>query len=412
VIVAAALVAAVAPVSAHAQEPPPTEVAAPVTLVDIGARVGLPRVTHSWDLVVGRVDGDGVDDLVVADHDRIRVFLNRQPGLEPGFTRNMSDPHGCALGDVDGNGFNDLYCTQGAEQGNAFGRNRLFLQLSEGIWTEQADAYGVADLYGRGRRTTFVDLDHANGLDLFVGNEVGRTDGQVSANRTFLSEVTPPMTMRRLGPIGDKGAVCVQAIDQDRDGWQDLLLCGGSNQPGVTHTGTTDRLYLYRNRPGDGGQRRLVDVAGTLGIAARGVRSARLARLNGDGIQDLVVVSSKRVAIYPGNAQRGFDPPTYIRSLRAGNWVAVGDVDGRHGNDLFIVQGCTNGAGNVRDLLLVHRQGFHYGEVPAPPVGRGCGDTAAMLDLDGDGAQEVVVGNGRWASRGPLQVLTAGNYRP
>src|SRR5690349_14391284 len=153
----------------------------PVTLVDIGARLGLSRLTHSWDLVVGRVDGDGVEDLVIADHDRIRVFFNRQPGLEPGFTRNMSDPHGCALGDVDGNGFSDLYCTQGAEQGNAFGRNRLFLQLSEGVWTEQAEPYGVADLYGRGRRTTFVDLDHANGLDLFVGNEVGRTDGQISA---------------------------------------------------------------------------------------------------------------------------------------------------------------------------------------------------------------------------------------
>jgi hypothetical protein len=34
-----------------------------------------------------------------------------------------------------------------------------------------------------------------------------------------------------------------------------------------------------------------------------------------------------------------------------------------------------------------------------------------MIDLDADGAQEVVVGNGRWASRGPLQVLTAGDYR-
>jgi hypothetical protein len=35
-----------------------------------------------------------------------------------------------------------------------------------------------------------------------------------------------------------------------------------------------------------------------------------------------------------------------------------------------------------------------------------------MIDLDGDGADEVVVGNGRWGSQGPVQVLTAGNYRP
>lgn len=413
----AAAVAALVPTTAQGQtaqgqEPPDREVAAPVTLVDIGAGLGLPRRVHSWDLVVGRVDGDAIPDLVVADHDRVQVLLNRRPGLEPGFLRDMSDPHGCALGDVDGNGRNDLYCTQGAERGGSLGRNRLFLQVGDGVWSEQAAAYGVGDLYGRGRRTTFVDLDHQAGLDLFVGNEVGRTDGEVSANRTFLARPAPPMVMRRLGPIGDKGAVCVQAVDQNRDGWQDLLLCGGSNQPGQPNTGPTNRLYLFRNRHAPGGGRRLDDVARELGIAVAGVRSARLARLNGDRIPDLVVVTSRRVTVWPGKGDGSFAPPAFSLALSAGNWVAVGDVDGRRGTDLFVVQGCTSGSGNVRDVLLLHREGFRYGLVPAPPVGRGCGDTAAMLDLDGDRAQEVVVGNGRWASRGPIQVLTAGNWRP
>ncbi len=413
-MVVGAAVLALLPSTARGQEPPAppdAEVVPAFTLVDIGGRLGLPRNGHSWDLVVGRIDADAIPDLVIADHDRVTAFLNRQPGLEPTLTRDMSDPHGCALGDADGNGLNDLYCAQGAELGSGFGRNRLFMQQTEGAWAEHAVAYGVVDNSGRGRHPTFVDLDHRDGLDLFVGNEVGRTDGEVSANRTYLNGATPPMTHHRLGPIGDKGAVCVQAVDQNRDGWQDLLLCGGSNQPGGTHTGPTDRLYLFRNRPDPEGGRRLVGVTREVGIALPRVRGARLARLNGDGILDLVVVGSRRVMVWPGRRDGRFEAPTYSRALVAGNWVAVGDVDGRRGNDIFVVQGCTSN-GNVRDLLLVHQQGWDYREVPAPPVGRGCGDTAAMLDLDGDGADEVVVGNGRWASRGPIQVLTAGNWRP
>ena len=102
------------------------------------------------------------------------------------------------------------------------------------------------------------------------------------------------------------------------------------------------------------------------------------------------------------------DPLGLIR--HPGVTVTVGDVDGRLGLDLFVVQGCTP-HGNAGDLLLLDAPGWDYDPVFAPPVGRGCGDTAAMLDVDGDHRQDVVVTNGRWARRGPVQVLTAGPWR-
>ncbi len=411
----AAVLIAAAPLSSNAT-PAPTAPTAPaeaqpppVRLFDVGPALGFPSNTHSWDLVVGRIDADAIPDLVVADHARVQVWLNRRPGLEAGFGLNLSDPHGCAIGDVDGNALGDIYCTMGAGHGSGRGFKRLFLQPTEGTWVQRAPEYGVSDEYGRGRRTTFADLDHEGGLDLVVGNEAGRVDGELSVNRTFLQTTGPPMTDQRLGPIGDKGSVCLQAVDYDRDGWQDLLLCGGTSGPEPESGTHPSRLYLFRNQTAADGGRRLVGVAGRLGVALGGVRSARIADLNRDRFLDLVVVTDRQVAVRPGTA-RGFGPPTYIRDIRAGNWVAVGNIDGRPGNDIFVVQGCRR-SGNVRDLLLLQRAGGQYQEVQAPLVGRGCGDTATTLDIDGDGAHEVVVGNGRWSTSGPLQVLTTGRWR-
>jgi hypothetical protein len=367
-------------------------------------------VTHSWDLVVGRVDPGPVSDLVFSDHSTASVYVNDQPGLRRVFIWDAPDPHGCALADVDGNGRGDVYCVQGAEGGTGHKNNRLFLQQDDGTWLDHTRAYGVEDQFGRGRRTTFIDLDHVGGVDLFVGNENQRSDEELSVNRTYLNDGSLPLADRRLGPVGNKGALCVQAVDQDGDGWQDLLLCGGAGAATPGHDPADDRLFLFRNQPAAGGGRRLVDVSRDLGIAVHDARSARLARLNGDRLLDLVVVGPTAVIVWPGRAGGGFGLPVFSHRLSAGVWVAIGDVDGRLGRDLFVVQAC-NAHGNARDLLLLDAPGWDYDEVQAPTVTRGCGDTAAMLDVDGDHRQDVVVTNGRWARRGPVQVLTAGPWR-
>jgi hypothetical protein len=380
----------------------PTGAEAGPHLVDVSRQMGLPPSGHSWDIDVGRIDGDRVPDLVISDHTSVHIWINHQPGLEQVVEIPLGDPHGCAIADVDRNGLGDVYCSRGALVGTGARANVLFLQDPAGTFTDVADAYGVTDAFGRGRHVAFGNLDHVGGPDLFVGNEPHRENANASRNRVFVSGGGPPMHNWRLGDAArNDGAICAQIVDFNGDGWQDVLVCGGIDQE--QHHSLPSGLHVLESEPAENGRRFAAVELGPR-LNTERVRGAYLARLNGDRSLDLVAVTGHLISILPGRPGGRFGPPAYVRRLTAGTWVTVGDLDGRDGPDLFVVQGCT-ADGNVADLAFLHRPGFTFDVVRAPRT-PGCGDTAATLDLDGDGADEVVVGNGRWAASGPYQVLT------
>ncbi len=385
----------------------------PVRFHDVGLALGLPRHTHSFDVDAAPVDGDGVDDLVISTHGRVEVFLNHQPGLETVLARSGGDIHACAVGDADGDGRADVYCTVGAENGTGSKRNRLWLQQPEGgFGPNRAAHYGVDDPYGRGRHPTFVDLDRRLGTDLFVGNENPRADDNVSLNRTFLHAETAEFSDVRLGMRSDIGGLCAQAADQDGNGWDDLLVCGGAGLATVGWNPGDNQLHLFRNLRRHDGGRRLVDVAPRLGIDLDGVQAARLAHLDGDGHLDLVVVRRDSVSVWPGAAGGTFRFAVFHEDLQAGHAITLADVDGRLGLDLFVVQACGGPRGvNLADRLYLDAgPGWDWEEARLPTRVAGCGDTADALDVDGDGIDDLVVGNGQWSAEGPVQVLTSGRY--
>jgi hypothetical protein len=402
--VATALAVALSTVAPSAAATP-VDRSAPETglvFVDIGRQLGLPPSGHSWDLDVGRIDGDRYPDLVISDHTSIHIYVNTHPGLRQVVEIPLGDPHGCAIADVDQNGLGDVYCSRGAYQGTGARPNVLYLQGPAGSFTDVAADYGVADTFGRGRHVAFGDLDHVGGPDLFVGNEPHRSDVHPSRNRIFVSGDGPPMHEWRLGEDArNDGAICAQIVDLDGDGWQDVLVCGGIDQE--QHHSLPSGLHLLQSQPAING-RRFVAIELRPRLDTERVRGAYLARLNGDRNLDLVAVTDHLISVLPGRRGGRFGPPAYLRRLTAGTWVTVGQLDGREGTDMFVVQGCT-AAGNAADLAFLHRPGFHFAVVRAPRTA-GCGDTAATIDLDRDGRDEVIVGNGRWSASGPYQVLS------
>jgi hypothetical protein len=361
-------------------------VVAEVRVRDVGPRLGLPSSTRSWDIAVGRLNPDRVPDLVISYHGRLEFFRTTRSGIQRIFTRTPGDAHGCAIADVNRDGLGDVYCTRGAHRGTIEKANRLWIQTSPGIFRDRAGRYGVEDPLGRGRRTTFVAINQDGFPDLFVGNASMRKDGRRSPNRTFVNVAGRSFDEVFVGLTDERDARCAQAIDQNRDGRQDLLVCGR-------------RLLLYRNGPNG-----FTEVARRLGVGSRGLKHARLTELNGDRRPDLIVVREHGLSVRRGT-RRGFGKVTYSRRLQKGRRVAVGDIDGRRGPDLLVVQSCSDGR-NIADVLLLHRRTmWGFRRVAMPQAQAGCGDVAAALDLNANRRDEFVVLNGR-PDPGPVQVLT------
>lgn len=98
-----------------------------------------------------------------------------------------SDRHDCAWGDANRDRLPDLYWAQGADDEREKA-NELWMQQPDGSFVNRSAEYGVTDPYGRGRDTTFIEVNQDGYPDLFVGNRYPRSDGIASPNRLFINE--------------------------------------------------------------------------------------------------------------------------------------------------------------------------------------------------------------------------------
>ena len=88
--------------------------------------------------------------------------------------------------------------------------------------------------------------------------------------------------------------------------------------------------------------------------------------------------------------------------VTAGTAVAVGDANGDHHPDLYVVQG---GSGNAPDLLLLNRgDGRAFTSVTIPQTTTGSADDVVVLDHDHNGTDDFLVLNGA-ARSGPIQLI-------
>jgi len=138
------------------------------------------------------------------------------------------DSMGVGVGDFDGNGFQDLYCT------NVWPGHKLLMNNGDGTFTESAAAAGMESLT-IGWGAAFFDYDNDGYQDIYVCDMVG-------PNELYTQSGTWPASDIALAVgVADSGASFGIAIaDIDDDGDIDLLV-QNSDEP----------LKLYINHEGE-----------------------------------------------------------------------------------------------------------------------------------------------------------------
>lgn len=384
------------------------------------AKAGIFEVNHSYRANAGDLSGNGGDDLIFIPHfaDFPRVYVNRGGGTFvdiaptnfPARWTGPRDRHDCPIGDVDGDGLPDIFCTTGGNKGGSGATpSELWLQQPDGSFKHwlrarrQFDLGPATDPFGRSRDAVFLDATGNGHLDLYIQNAYPRRDGRSSNSRLFINEDGERyVSARRRGFTGANipvGGSNLQAVDYNGDGWTDILACG------------KEGIYLFRNLRG----KRFREV----GDRRRGRRScawAELARVDRGGRLELIRLNRRALTVHEQDRRGRFGPAVYRRPLRHGVSFAAGDVTGNRLDDIYVVRRgevAPNGApiGSRRsdrpDAMLINRgrgRGFQRMRIPQLKLGRG--DTVTAIDHDGDGRAAFVVMNGHRKARGPVQLIT------
>lgn len=395
-------------------------------LTDLAPAAGLSATERTWSAQVVDYNNDGLDDVWLGYHQYVDSKLMRNNG-DGTFTQVATnawhrlgptgapiDRHDCAWADFDHNGLQDAVCSVGRDEPNhvkgAVDDNELWLQTSDGQFTDVGTQWGIGDPCGRGRNIAVADYNGDGWMDIFIGNDKPRgTAGDPCDNpannypnwnsKVFLNQggtgfVYAPQysTMQPAAGIG-----CALTLDYNRDGLPDLLACNYK----------TNKPELYRNT-GTG----FVESAKTFGLTP--ITDATLGDINGDGIPDLVM-SDQQGFLYRlgtatglGAAKRIYTRPAGTSTNIVGWGVAVGDINGDGKQDIYGQIHDLSLKTNPDDMVFMNNGNLTFSSL-TPPSASGNACSVTVMHLTPGANASFLVQNGLEKMAGPTQLIS-GNF--
>ena len=358
-------------------------------------------------------------------HDVTNTVIGKNPRFEPQvlhgidhwaqrITRigdlSLAGHHGLAVGDVDGDGLEDLYVCDGGSL-----PNQLYLQQPDGTAKEVALDWGVAWLEDS-RSALFVDLDNDGDQDLVVAT---------IAMIAFAENLNNQAFKLRGGFPGAPYPFSLSAADFDLDGDLDIYTCiyGAGNQPkkrGFEASSPTPfndaenggRNVLLSNLGGF----QFADVTREVGLDQNNTRwsfSASWEDYDRDGDPDLYVANDfGRNCLYQNNNGQfsNIARRAGVEDMAAGMSVSWGDSNRDGAPDLLIGNMFSSAgqrvsyqrnyeAGKKRmargnTLFIASKDGFQDASIASGITNGGWAWSSGFADLNNDGWQDLVVTNG------------------
>ena len=354
-------------------------------------------------------------------------FVDVTTGSGAGISSNGM---GVAAGDIDNDGWVDLYVT-------TLGSNHMLRNNGDGTFSDVTGKTRTDDKRWS-TSATFFDYDNDGRLDLYVANyvrfapEMKRECYSAASARDYCNPIVYDPVSHSLfhndgGTFSDVSArsgiasaaargLGVIAADFNGDGWTDLY---------VANDGDPNQLWINK---GPGGAWTFEDEALLTGVAvdrmgrAQGSMGIDLADVDGDGDEDLFVTNLDNEAntFYRNQGRGVFEDRTSEVGLFRLGFTGFGtrfvDYDNDGWLDLVIVNGAVRQLGSQiragdpyplrqRNTLFHNDQGRKFTDVTER-----AGDAFAPLhvargliagDLDNDGDVDLVIAN----NNGPARVL-------
>jgi len=363
---------------------------------------------------IGDLDNDGIEDIAVGaqldddggtDAGAVWILFMGTDGKVDGIQK-ISDNEGsliedlgsgdnfgtsvAGIGDLDNDGIEDIvvgapFDDDGNTSGNRGAVYVLFLNIDGTVKSEQkiSDSVGsfstsLADTDNFGTSVAGIgDLDNDGIEDIVVGAPGDDNDGDADNGAVYVLFLNIDGTVKSEQKISDTegdftgdlddggffGTSVAGLVDLDGDGIEDIVVGARADDDGGPATGAVWILFLGTDGKVDGFQKisdTEGDFTGDLDDGGFfGFSVARIGDLDGDGIEDIVV-----------GAERDSDIGTNVGAV----WILFLGTDGKVDGFQKITEGV---GGFTGDLDNQDRFGT---------------SVAGLVDLDGDGVEDIVVG--------------------
>lgn len=340
---------------------------------------------------IGDFNNDGFQDIFFAGNlVSDRLYMNKGDmqfediTISAGIENNGGWSSGVIIGDVNNDGWQDIYVTRELYDKNSeLRKNKLYINTTKNnpdhkiTFKESAESYGLDD-DARTRHATFIDYNKDGHLDIFLLNQPPNP-GNFSEfyGAKLLQEKYAPRLYKNNGnqtftDVTSKAGILkpgyansVSVLDANNDGWQDLYI---SNDFEVAD-------FFYLNN-GDGTFTEITDKAlRHISYFSMGVDAADI---NNDGNLDLMIVDMVAEDNYRIKSNMsGMNPKSFWKIVENGGHYQY------MFNTLQINQGTFSGIPQFSDI--------------AQMAGASSTDWSwsnVIADFDNDGLKDIYVTNG------------------